>query len=764
MDVSLIHLFLVLLVAWLGGALASRIGYPSILGEILAGVLFGPPILGWIHSSGGLVVLAEIGVFLMMLYVGMEIDPTSLKTLPWSALFVALGGYLVPFLATFFVAHQAGLERIPALLAGTVTGVTSLAIMSRIFIDLKLFNTRLSVVLMAGALIGDTVGLLVFAGVVSMADLGGVEPLQTALILGKAALFFVVTFILGWKVIPVLGRRLTRAGFTERTANFTLVLMVALIFAEMAELAGLHSVLGAFFAGLFLHEGVLKRKLSHELTRLVHDLSLGFLAPIFFVLSGFRITLNIFAGDLRLLVFIVFAAFFGKLLSGLLGYLASGMGWREGLVVGAGLNARGGVDIILAGIALELGLVNRDLFSILVFTGILTTLAVPPLLKFGVRWLRRRNELVELEGARTGVIIVGAGHLARFMAKMFPPGTSVVFIDSNKSHVQEAAGEGFEALAGNALHEDTMMEIGAGRVRTLLALTPNAEVNVLVSQRARDTFLIPEVYAVLTSETHEALDPLMNEYGIRSLFGRIVTVEEWDHYLHRQETLLQDVAVIEEKPLREWLAARTGEEILPLVVERNGRVLPAHDELDLLPGDHLKILRYEREHVVLRDRFDRIIENSVILDLEPGHTMETFFRLVARILAERLNMDSDRLYEHLISREQQSSTVLTPILAIPHILIPGDHRLDILVARSHEGVQFTPDAEGVHIIFVIVGTPDERNFHLRALSAIAQVVQNPNFEEAWLQAEDAESLRRLILNAERRRFPDLDYQEGESPH
>lgn len=164
----------------------------------------------------------------------------------------------------------------------------------------------------------------------------------------------------------------------------------------------------------------------------------------------------------------------------------------------------------------------------------------------------------------------------------------------------------------------------------------------------------------------------------------------------------------------------------------------------------LKNIICERDEIT-KDRFDRVIEESVVLDIEEGMDVEPFFKMVSNGMCGRLGIGPDQLLDSIHKREQQSSTVLRPGLAIPHIVIEGEKTFDILLARSREGIRFSEEAAHVHAIFVLVGTMDERNFHLRALSAIAQIVQDPLFEQKWMAAENAEALRDIVLLGERRR-------------
>jgi amino acid transporter/mannitol/fructose-specific phosphotransferase system IIA component (Ntr-type) len=164
----------------------------------------------------------------------------------------------------------------------------------------------------------------------------------------------------------------------------------------------------------------------------------------------------------------------------------------------------------------------------------------------------------------------------------------------------------------------------------------------------------------------------------------------------------------------------------------------------------LKDIIRERDDIT-KDRFDRVIEDCIVLDTDRGMDVEPFFKLVSEAMSDHLGLDPEEILRAIHDREKQSSTVLRPGLAIPHIVVEGEKTFDILLARSREGVKFSEDAPHVHAIFVLVGTLDERNFHLRSLSAIAQIVQAPDFEEKWMAAEGKEALRDIVLLGERLR-------------
>jgi len=168
-----------------------------------------------------------------------------------------------------------------------------------------------------------------------------------------------------------------------------------------------------------------------------------------------------------------------------------------------------------------------------------------------------------------------------------------------------------------------------------------------------------------------------------------------------------------------------------------------------LESELREIIR-ERDDII-KDRFDSVIEESVIIDIDTPLEVKEFFNIIAESMSDKINVSKEKLYKLLQEREKESSTAITPFLAIPHIIIDGEHVFDICLTRCREGIKFLKDSPAVHAVFLLVGTKDERNFHLRALSAIAQIVQDPNFETRWMRAKGKEDLRDIVLLGKRRR-------------
>ena len=165
----------------------------------------------------------------------------------------------------------------------------------------------------------------------------------------------------------------------------------------------------------------------------------------------------------------------------------------------------------------------------------------------------------------------------------------------------------------------------------------------------------------------------------------------------------------------------------------------------------LKDIIRERDEIT-QDRFDQIIENSIVLDLEEPLDRDGLFKIIAEKLAPLSGLKEKKLLDLLITRENQSSTVLTPTLAIPHVIVPGEKIFKILMIRSKKGIFFSKENPLVQTVFLLLGTKDERNFHLRTLSSIAQIVQSPDFEKKWLAAKNIQGLKDLVLLSKRKRY------------
>lgn len=583
MELHLLNFALVIGAALLGGAVARRFGYPAILGELIAGIVFGPAALGVLAMDEALSVLGAVGVLIMMLYVGMHLDIGDLRRASWPALLAAVGGFIVPAGAGYWLMSSLGFSTETSLIVALAMGVTSLATKSRVLVDLHILDTRVAHVLMTGALIADLAALVGFSALLGGAeDAGAASGTGLLLVVARAMLFMAAAYFVGTRLFPIGAAFIKRRGRVDRGTIFLVVLAIGFVFGAAAELAGLHGILGTFFAGLLLGPGLLEPRMFRDVERLVYRASVGFLAPVFFVMAGFQVDLGVLRTDLGLLVAVVVIASVGKILGTVVFYLPSGHGWREGLAVGAGMNGRGAIEIIAAELALERGLIDQSTFSILVLMALFTTATVPFLLTRCVRWLRGRGELVRA-ARREGTIVIGAGAVARAVADVFAANGWVRLVDTNLDECRRARRLGLHAIHGNALDLAILRQAGAADAQRVVCMTTNSSVNVLIAQRAAAEFGVPRSSVVVTNgDAATLLDGLDREHTL-PLADAPIDLEHWNRrvvdggaaLLHMADHGAGDDADPETNGC------------LPLLIRRRGEVMPVAEVMDLEDGDEV---------------------------------------------------------------------------------------------------------------------------------------------------------------------------------
>ncbi|MDH3227318.1 MAG: cation:proton antiporter, partial [Thermoleophilia bacterium] len=316
-----LDLLILLAGIWLVAVTLRPLGLPTVMGELIVGVLVGPAVLGLIEPSEAITLLAEIGIFFLMLHAGVETQPTEFFHALKRSLGVAVVGAVVPFAVSFGVATAFGLDRVGATFVGLTMTATAVVITLKSLKDLGLANTRLARVIIASCVIDDLLTLVFFGLIVGVLSGGSFEPMNIAITVGKVALFFGVAVVLGHLVYP----RLALPFRAEGGKGFTFVLLAAFAMGLFAEAIGLHMILGAYVAGLFF-----ETKVAHpNLVRVVLDRSYGiaysFLGPIFFISLGFSITFDISASEIAFLTLLTGAVIVGQIVS------AGGMALQMGL-------------------------------------------------------------------------------------------------------------------------------------------------------------------------------------------------------------------------------------------------------------------------------------------------------------------------------------------------------------------------------------------------------------------------------------------------
>lgn len=418
---TLLWIAIILIVAKVS-SLIERAGQPSVLGELLAGVFLGNIwLLGWhffepIKTDPFIPFLAELGVIILLFQVGLESNIQQMRKVGIRALLVATLGVVIPFvLGTYLVGPWLfpGLENNAYLFLGAALTATSVGITARVFKDLGKLKTAEAQIVLGAAVIDDVMGLVILAVISAIVTLGAVSIGGVMLIVGKAVGFLVGAIIIGQFLAPKLGR-LFSLIHTGLGMKFTLAICLAILFSFGAGKIGLAPIVGAFAAGLVLdpvHFTYFKKpkvaeeldeivehvnsetkellaKVSHEYThRHVEDLIeplAHFFVPIFFVVTGMSVKLETLFNPKVLVTAlgITVIAVAGKYVAG---FVAGNVDKK---IVGFGMVPRGEVGLIFATIGKTLGVINDEVFSVIVIMVIFTTLLTPPVLTY---LLKRKN-------------------------------------------------------------------------------------------------------------------------------------------------------------------------------------------------------------------------------------------------------------------------------------------------------------------------------------------------------------------------------------
>ena len=371
---TLLALFIVLLAAKVGDEIFKRIGQPAIIGEILAGVVIGPSVLGLVSPGETLEVFAELGVVFLLFWVGLETRLSDLREVGGVATRVGVLGMLVPLVAGIAVAEAFGARTETSLFVGASLVATSVGITSAVLVDLGVLKTLAARTILGAAVIDDILAMIFLAVAVGIAEGSGLDITSVLLVVALAIGFVVFVGLGGTRIAARWPDLFHAPRFAESPLMPAVILCLGL--AAFAAEIGLAAIIGAFLAGMIVAETRDRGDFEQEVAPLY-----AFFPPFFFVFIGLRVDLGALA-DLEVLgalVGITLLALATKF-AGAWG-AARSLGPRNALAVGVGMVPRGEVGIIVAGIGATAGVVSDSLFTVIVGMSILTTLVAPPLLK-----------------------------------------------------------------------------------------------------------------------------------------------------------------------------------------------------------------------------------------------------------------------------------------------------------------------------------------------------------------------------------------------
>jgi Kef-type K+ transport system membrane component KefB len=379
---------------------ARKFKQPAVVGEIIAGLILGPTFLGTFSpdtfdllfpkTGASAIVLdgfTKVAVVMLLFIAGLEVDLRIVFQQGKQALFSSFFGLIIPFLLGFivpyafpgFFGNTNGTDQLLfALFMGTAMAISALPVIVRIMMDLKLFKTKIGMLVVASAMVDDIIGWMIFSIILGMIGKGGNISVGYTLLLTVGFTAFMLTIGRGLlnRLLPWVNKKLAWPG-----GLLSLSLALCFLAAAFTEFIGIHAVFGAFVVGIALGDS---EHMSERAKEIVHQFINNIFAPLFFVAIGLKVNFLV-NFDPWITLVILFIAFAGKIIGSGLGTKLGGFTWRESLAAGFGMNARGAMEIILGIVALENGLINEVIFVSLVIMALVTSMTSGPLMKWMLR-------------------------------------------------------------------------------------------------------------------------------------------------------------------------------------------------------------------------------------------------------------------------------------------------------------------------------------------------------------------------------------------
>jgi len=390
----IVNLLLLLLSAKLLGEVAERLGQPSMIGEVLAGIILGPSVFNIIPAPGEIRVIADLGVFMLIVLAGMQIEVEEIRRAIFGKnIWIALLGFLIPMLSGIAIGFWYHFSNTFTVFLGLCIAITALPVSIRILMDLGKLQTDVGQRIISAAIFNDIVALLILGIILDFNDeTKNIRDLTFSILLTILKVsFFTLILVAAYEFFKFAKRKVNVINprvnkflhyLRGQESIFALVILFVLIFSSIAELLGLHFVVGAFFGAILIPRSMFANRDFERVQRSISGITMGFLAPVFFATMG--ISFNFLClNNFWLLMVVLAASFFSKIFGGYLGGRLAGLNRSKSVTIGLGLNARGIMELVIANIALSKGFIDVSVFSILVMMALLTTILTPFLLKEG---------------------------------------------------------------------------------------------------------------------------------------------------------------------------------------------------------------------------------------------------------------------------------------------------------------------------------------------------------------------------------------------
>jgi K+:H+ antiporter len=401
--IFLAQLLTLMVVGRLLGEAMNRIGQPSVMGMLLGGILLGPSVLGllWPDLQHALFPpvpaqkamldgIAQFGILLLLLLTGMETDLGLVRQVGKAALSISLTGVAVPFACGFTLGQFLPEALLPhpdqrlltSLFLGTALSISSIKIVAAIVREMGFTRRNLGQIIVASAICEDSIGWVIIAITFGLAEAGTIDAISVGKSVLGTAVFLVASFTIGRQLVFFL-IRWANDNFESDFPVITTILVIMGVMALTTHFIGVHTVLGAFVAGVLVGESPILSKHADEQLR---GLILAFFMPVFFGIAGLSADLSILKDpSLALMALgLIAVASFGKFAGAFIGGEIGGLTRREAFALACGMNARGSTEVIVATIGLSIGALSQNLFTMIVAMAVATTMAMPPMLRFAL--------------------------------------------------------------------------------------------------------------------------------------------------------------------------------------------------------------------------------------------------------------------------------------------------------------------------------------------------------------------------------------------
>ncbi|HEY2835773.1 MAG TPA: cation:proton antiporter [Rhizomicrobium sp.] len=441
---------LLLLVGRILGEGMQRLGQPALMGNLLAGLVLGPSLLGWVWPEAQKFIfpadpaqkamidgLSQIGILMLLLLTGMETDVKLVGKMKGAAVAISLSGIALPFACGFalgeflpdsLLPNMAGGRLVPALFLGTALSISSIKIVAMVVREMHFMRRNLGQIIVSTAIMEDTVGWVVIAVTFGIAGAGQVNALDLGKTIAGVAAFLVFCFTAG-RFLVFTAIRWVNDNFRSDFPVITAILVIMGVMALITHLLGVRTVLGAFMAGVLIGQSPI---LTDHIQQQLRGMISAFFMPIFFGMSGLAANLTILKDPVLagLTAGLVVIASIGKFSGAFFGSLIGGLKWREGVALGCAMNARGSTEVIVASIGLSMGALTQNLYTMIVTMAMVTTMAMPPMLRAALADLpmdETERKRVERERLDEGgfvpnlerlLLAVDAGRVGRMAARL----------------------------------------------------------------------------------------------------------------------------------------------------------------------------------------------------------------------------------------------------------------------------------------------------------------------------------------------------------